>query len=62
MQSYLDCDPLPDTLLRFVALALPGASDAVAERLLAAGADQKLRACRVANEVQRQAVRRPPVS
>ena len=60
-QSYLYCDPLPDTLLRFVALALPGASDAVAERLLAAGADQKLRACRVANEVQRQAVRRPVV-
>ena len=36
MQSYLAWGPLPDTLLRFVALALPGASDAVAERLLAA--------------------------
>ncbi|KAK9844068.1 hypothetical protein WJX81_003556 [Elliptochloris bilobata] len=56
VESYLDCDPLPDTLLRFLAHALPAAADAVVERLLDAGAEQKLRACRAANELQRHAV------
>lgn len=56
-QSYLDCDPLPDTLVRFFGHALRAADDAAVEHLLDSGLEHKLRSCYVSNELRRQAVR-----
>jgi hypothetical protein len=56
-QSFDEEDPLPDTVLRFFGHALRRAPGALAERMLDAGAEYKLRTCRTGNELRRQAVR-----